>query len=52
MCLWGDARLESTLWFIYLLARKDDPAILALLGVLRDIWKLPDHQAQDIDQSG
>ena len=40
VCLWGDVRLESTLWFIYLLARKDDPVIRALLEVLRDTWKL------------
>jgi len=52
MCLWRDERLESTLWFIYLLARKHDPAILALLGVLRDIWDLPEHEARDIDQRG
>jgi len=41
VCLWRDVRLETTLWFIYLLARKDDPVIRALLGVLRDTWKLP-----------
>lgn len=41
VCLWRDVRLETTLWFIYLRARKDDPAIRALLGVLRDAWKLP-----------
>ena len=52
MCLWRDERLESTLWFIYLVARKDDPAILALLGVLRDIWDLPEHEAHDIDPRG
>jgi DNA-binding transcriptional LysR family regulator len=43
VCLWRDVRLETTLWFIYLLARKDDPAIRALLGVLRDTWKLASH---------
>lgn len=50
MCLWREVRLESTLWFIYLLARKDDPAILALLGVLRDVWNLPEHKAHNINQ--
>jgi DNA-binding transcriptional LysR family regulator len=40
VCIWRDVRLETTLWFIYLQARKDDPAIRALLGVLRDTWKL------------
>jgi DNA-binding transcriptional LysR family regulator len=39
VCLWRDVRLETTLWFIYLLARKDDPAIRALLDVLHDTWK-------------
>ena len=47
MCLWRDVRLESTLWFIYLRARKDDPAILALLSLLRDVWNLPEHKAHD-----
>lgn len=45
VCLWRDVRLESTLWFIYLLARKDDPVIRALLGVLRDTWKLAEQPA-------
>jgi len=40
VCLWRDVRLDTTLWFIYLAARKDDPAIRALLGVLRDTWRL------------
>ena len=45
MCLWRDERLESTLWFIYLLARKDDPVIRTLLGVLRGVWKLAEDTA-------
>ena len=40
VCLWPGVRLDSTLWFIYLLARGDDPVIGALLTVLRDIWQL------------
>jgi DNA-binding transcriptional LysR family regulator len=40
VCLWRDVRLETTLWFIYLRTRKDDPAISALLSVLRDTWNL------------
>lgn len=43
VCLWRDVRLETTLWFIYLLARKDDPVIRALLGVLRDTWRLAEE---------
>jgi len=45
VCLWGDVRLETTLWFIFQMARKDDPAIRAMLGVLRDTWKLPGQAA-------
>jgi DNA-binding transcriptional LysR family regulator len=52
MCLWRDVRLETTLWFIYLLARNDDPAIRALLGVLRDTWKLAGQPARKIGQHG
>ncbi len=45
VCLWRDVRLETTLWFIYPRARKDDPAIQALLGVLRDTWNLGEEPA-------
>ncbi|MGP1676417.1 MAG: LysR family transcriptional regulator [Burkholderiales bacterium] len=48
VCLWRDVRLETTLWFIYLRARKDDPAIRALLGVLRDTWNLNEPPARRI----
>lgn len=41
ICLWRDVRLETTMWFIYPAVRHDDPAIRALLGILRDLWKLP-----------
>jgi len=50
VCVWGDVRLETVLWFIYLRARADDPAIRALLGVLRDTWKLGDQPAYKIVQ--
>ncbi|MBI5910178.1 MAG: LysR family transcriptional regulator [Betaproteobacteria bacterium] len=52
VCLWRDVRLESTLWFIYLLARKDDPVIRALLGVLRDTWKLAEQPARENGRHG
>jgi DNA-binding transcriptional LysR family regulator len=39
VCLWRDVRLETTLWFIYPAARKDDPVIGALLDVIHDTWK-------------
>ena len=38
ICLWRDVRLDTTLWFIYPLARKDDPVIHALLDVIGDTW--------------
>lgn len=47
ICLWGDVHLETTLWFIYQVARQDDPAIRALLEVLRDIWHLAEETAGD-----
>ncbi len=50
VCLWRDVRLDTTLWFIYPLARKDDPVIRALLGVLRDTWKLAEAPARKIGQ--
>jgi len=52
VCLWRDVRLETTLWFIYLLARETDPVIRALLGVLRDTWKLAAQAARTIGQHG
>jgi len=45
LCLWRDVRLETTLWFIYPLARADDPVIRALLEVVRDTWKLTEQPA-------
>lgn len=46
VCLWRDVRLETTLWFIYLAARKDDPVIRALLAVLHDTWKPAEQTAR------
>ena len=48
LCLWRDVRLETTLWFIYPLARADDPVIRALIEVVRDTWKLPQQAAPEI----
>jgi len=50
VCLWRDVRLETTLWFIYSVARKDDPAILALLDVLHDTWNLDEQPARAIGE--
>lgn len=41
VCIWGRARARTTLWFIYLASRADDPAIAALLEVLLQTWDLP-----------
>ena len=38
VCLWGDARLSTTLWFVYLETHAADPAIAALRGVLEETW--------------
>jgi DNA-binding transcriptional LysR family regulator len=40
VCLWKDVRMPTTLWFIYLQEREDDPAIRVLLDVLKDTWNL------------
>jgi DNA-binding transcriptional LysR family regulator len=50
VCLWRDVRLETTLWFIYPRARRDDPAIRALLEVLHDTWNLPEQPVPVADQ--
>ncbi|MFO1312118.1 MAG: LysR family transcriptional regulator [Burkholderiales bacterium] len=38
VALWNKVRLETTLKFLYLSQRQDDPVIRALLDVLHDIW--------------
>jgi DNA-binding transcriptional LysR family regulator len=38
ICLWRDARVATTLWFIYLQSREQDPLVRALLDVLDDVW--------------
>jgi len=38
ICLWRDARVATTLWFIYLQSREQDPLVRALLDVLEDVW--------------
>ncbi len=43
--LWPGVQVESTLWFIYLRTRSEDPAIRALLGILADIWQLGDRSS-------
>ena len=38
VCLWGDARAETSLQFIYLDERKADPVVRALSDVVQDVW--------------
>jgi DNA-binding transcriptional LysR family regulator len=38
ICIWRDARVATTLWFIYLQSREQDPVLRALLAVLEDVW--------------
>jgi DNA-binding transcriptional LysR family regulator len=38
VALWEGARLETTLQFLHLAQRKDDPEIRALLDVLHHVW--------------
>ena len=39
ICLWDQGRGTTTLWFIHLQERAEDPVIRALLDGLRDTWK-------------
>ena len=41
VALWEGARLETTLKFIHLAQRKEDPEIRALLDVLHHVWTPP-----------
>lgn len=40
LCLWEGIRLATTLQFIYLRTREKDPEIVAVLDVLRDVWRI------------
>lgn len=40
VCLWGKARLRTTLWFVALEKHAADPAIAALRGVVEQLWGL------------
>jgi DNA-binding transcriptional LysR family regulator len=42
VCLWRDARLATTLQFIYLKEREHDPAVRALLNIVMGVWN-PGH---------
>ena len=38
ICLWRDARLATTLQFIYLKEREHDPAVRALVNIVMGVW--------------
>jgi DNA-binding transcriptional LysR family regulator len=39
ICIWDKARLTTTLWFVTLAERQDDPLIKALLELVRESWQ-------------
>jgi DNA-binding transcriptional LysR family regulator len=46
ICLWGEVRVLTTLWFIYARKRENDPIIRAQLDVLRSVWNLKPANAR------
>lgn len=40
ICLWRDAKADTTLWFIHARGRESDPVLRALIDVQKDIWGL------------
>jgi DNA-binding transcriptional LysR family regulator len=40
LIVWPHAAIETTLWFVLPLARSDEPALAALLDLVRDAWHL------------
>ncbi|MBI2320176.1 MAG: LysR family transcriptional regulator [Betaproteobacteria bacterium] len=46
VCIWDKVRLTTTLWFVYLADRTQDPLIQALLEVLQKTWASPDPSAR------
>lgn len=41
VCIWPNARVRTTLWFIYRAERGSDPLIGALLNVVAETWQVP-----------
>jgi DNA-binding transcriptional LysR family regulator len=39
VCIWDKARLTTTLWFVSLAERQDDPLIKVLLELVRESWQ-------------
>ena len=40
LVIWPGAAIETTLWFVYPVARADEPAIAALIDMVRGAWNL------------
>jgi DNA-binding transcriptional LysR family regulator len=40
VCIWPQARLRTTLWFVCAADRAADPIVKAMFGLQRDIWPL------------
>ena len=38
ICIWNDGQIESTLWFVTQRRRQNDPVILALNDLQRELW--------------
>lgn len=41
VCIWPQARVRTTLWFIYRAERESDPLIGALRNVVAETWQVP-----------
>jgi len=49
LVIWPGARLPTTLWFVCLAARMQEPPLAALLGLIRQTWNL--DRLRDAEQS-
>jgi DNA-binding transcriptional LysR family regulator len=49
VCIWEKARLHTTLWFIYLVERRQDPLIEALLETLTELWQVAQEERSDAE---
>lgn len=45
VCIWDQARLRTTLWFVCAAGREQDPSLEALFSLLREIFQLPGEGA-------
>ena len=43
VCIWEQARLRTTLWFVCAAGREKDPSLVALFSLLREIFQLPEE---------